>query len=621
MLYTNHHFTDAQLLDIISNSITATAIYTGDDVIINAVNERMLDFWGRDESVIGKPLAEALPELINQPFIGILQNVWRIGETYEAKSVPADIVVDGRLQTFYFDFIYKALKNADGSTYCVLHTSNDVTAEVKAKQAVQSNEQRFHSLMNHSPVAMGMLSGSDLIIEMANLPLLNIWYKSAEEVIGKPLLKAFSNPYQQSYPEHLKKVLLTGKAYNNPEEILWIQGPNGPLKSVLNLTYTPITDTKGQVTSILLTGIDITDQVHYRQTMNHAQEQFKLAIESAELGTWNFDAATRSFQPSGRFKELYGYYNYEEMPDNAAISQITAEYREKVITAINAAFDGNEDFKIDYPIVRAHSNEISWMQANGKLYRDGNGKPEHLSGIILDITDQKQQIAQQNDFIAMASHELKTPVTSIKGLAQVIELMLRKEGNFKMADMALKLQNQVGRLITLIGDLLDITKLQAGKLQFDESWFDFNTVVADTIDEMQRTTDKHDIFSNLNFHGQIFGDKERIRQVIINFISNAIKYSPEADTIIVNTTVNSGYVELYVKDFGIGIDRRHLKKVFDQFYRVTGSSEKKFKGLGLGLYISSTIIQRSGGKIWADSEVGSGSTFCFSLPVDQQVII
>ncbi|WP_462266059.1 PAS domain-containing protein [Mucilaginibacter sp.] len=615
MLYSDHAFTDTQLLDIIALSPAATAIYSGDDIVIRFANEAMLGFWGRDKSIIGLPLATAVPELQEQQFINLLQGVWHSGETYQAKGVAARLLVDHQLSTYYFDFKYEPLKNAEGAVWCILHTAKDVTAEVNSRHALQQHDERLQRVVNEIPVAIGLLTGEDMVIEMANEPLLQMWQKTAGEVFHKPFFEVFTNPYQQDYPQLLKQVMATGQAYHNAEATVYVHTATGPQKYVLSLAYTPFTDSDGKVTAILLTAIDITDKVENRNSVNLATEQFKLAIDSAELGTWTFHSESRVLIPSGRFKELYGYYAYEEMPDNAALDQIAPDYRDKVWAAMNAAFKNNEDFKIDFPIQRVHDNRTVWLRATGKQYQDSNGKTEHMSGVIIDITDQKEQIAQQNDFIAMASHELKTPVTSIKGLAQVAELMLRKEGNFKMADMLFKLQGQVGRLVTLIGDLLDITKLQAGTLQFNEEYFDFNAMVADTAEEMQRTTHKHDLICNLNFHGQVFGDKERIRQVIINFISNAIKYSPDADTVIINTSVNSGFAELWVKDFGIGIERRHLQRVFDQFYRVTGSSEKKFKGLGLGLYISSTIIQRSGGKIWADSVVGNGSTFCFSLPV------
>ncbi len=489
MLHKNNTFTDTQLLDILASSLTATAVYTGDDVVIQLANDAMLGFWGRSSAIIGMPLGEAVPELNGQPFIGWLQNVWRTGETLEDKGVAAELLINGRLQKSYFDFSYRAIKNPDGTMCCILHTAADVTAEMQAR--------------------------------------------------------------------------------NDIEE---------------------------------------------------AQDQYKLAIESAELGTWFIDAQTRAFNPSGRLKQQFGFYEDEEMTYAAALSQIDPAYRIMVNDAVEASITRGDDFKVEYPVTGYHDRATRWMRATGKLYRDEYGRPEHLSGVMIDITDQKEEIARQNDFIAMASHELKTPVTSIKGLAQVVELMLRKDGNFKMADMMFKLQNQVGRLVTLIGDLLDVTKLQAGKLQLEEEYFNFNDIVTDTVDEMQRTTNKHDIICNLNFGGQVFGDKERIRQVIINFVSNAIKYSPEADTIIINTSLNADNVELCVKDFGIGIDRQHINRVFEQFYRVTGSSEKRFKGLGLGLYISSTIIQRSGGKIWADSYLGQGSTFCFSLPVSHRLM-
>jgi signal transduction histidine kinase len=139
--------------------------------------------------------------------------------------------------------------------------------------------------------------------------------------------------------------------------------------------------------------------------------------------------------------------------------------------------------------------------------------------------------------------------------------------------------------------------------------------VKELVEDLQRTTEKHTLVEKFGITGIVFGDKERIGQVITNLITNAIKYSPQANKIIIHTRMNGNEVTLCVQDFGIGIAEDKLDKVFEQFYRVSGDMQHTFPGLGLGLYISSEIIKREGGRIWVTSKHGEGSIFCFALPL------
>ncbi len=177
------------------------------------------------------------------------------------------------------------------------------------------------------------------------------------------------------------------------------------------------------------------------------------------------------------------------------------------------------------------------------------------------------------------------------------------------------MDGQINRLTSLIGDLLDVTKINSGKLQFNDREFEFIPMVRELIEDLQRTTDKHTLVEKHEGDGVVFGDKERIGQVISNLITNAVKYSPNSEKIIIHTSLKDNEITLCVTDFGIGISQDKLDKVFEQFYRVSGNMQHTFPGLGLGLYISSEIIKREGGRIWVNSSEGKGSTFCFALPL------
>jgi signal transduction histidine kinase len=236
-------------------------------------------------------------------------------------------------------------------------------------------------------------------------------------------------------------------------------------------------------------------------------------------------------------------------------------------------------------------------------------------GTCTDIHDYKILQHQKENFLAAASHELKTPVTGIKAYAEVLETICRNKGYKEEAELLTSMGRQINRLTSLVGDLLDITKIQSGKMQFNESPFDFNELILEVTEQMKVASRRHSIDLELSKSRIVYADRNRIGQVINNLLSNAIKYSPDKNKIVVRSSATETDVFLYVDDFGIGIAKDQLGKVFEQFYRVTGDKQNTFPGFGIGLYISAEIIKRQHGKIWVESIEGKGSTFCFTLPV------
>jgi signal transduction histidine kinase len=252
--------------------------------------------------------------------------------------------------------------------------------------------------------------------------------------------------------------------------------------------------------------------------------------------------------------------------------------------------------------------------------KDEDGRIQMWVGTSTDIQDIKEMDQQKDSFLSMASHELKTPVTTIKAYGQIAEALLEKKGDTETLALIKKMGTQVNRLTNLIGDLLDITRIQKGKLHYNEGFFEINDVVKEVVDDMQKTSGTHHIQYIPDDNEKIYGDQEKISQVLNNLISNAIKYSPQADKIIVGTHLKDNGVEISIKDFGIGIPSKEQHLVFEQFYRVTGNNQSTFPGMGIGLFICSEITKMHGGKIWADSGLGEGSTFHVWLPKDHRSI-
>ena len=255
-----------------------------------------------------------------------------------------------------------------------------------------------------------------------------------------------------------------------------------------------------------------------------------------------------------------------------------------------------------------------WYVAHALPFKDSDQKILGWFGVCTDIEDQKSDMERKDEFISMASHELKTPVTSLRAYTQILMMNLEGGESKGALTMLTKMDKQINKLTSLIGDLLDVSKANAGQLNFYFEKIDFNEMVQEVVSVMQLSAGSHIIELNLADTKIVDGDRNRLEQVVINLISNAIKYSPNSGRIIVSSFNKNDEIKLCVQDFGIGIPLSEQSKLFSRFFRV---NENTFPGLGLGLYICNEIIKRHFGTMDFKSEDGKGSTFCFSIPVSR----
>lgn len=218
--------------------------------------------------------------------------------------------------------------------------------------------------------------------------------------------------------------------------------------------------------------------------------------------------------------------------------------------------------------------------------------------------------SKKDEFLSIASHELKTPLTSIKAFNQ---LMLRNKDPEKQAVFVEKSADHISRLEKLINDLLDVSRINAGKMEYNMETFNLGQMLKDSIESVRHIAAQHEIILQNEVDVDYTGDRLRLEQVVNNFLTNAIKYSPSGKKVIVNTQLTDENLIVSVQDFGIGISQEHLDKLFERYYRVDNTA-MRFEGLGLGLFISSEILRRHRGDFWIESEPGKGSTFFFRLP-------
>ena len=235
--------------------------------------------------------------------------------------------------------------------------------------------------------------------------------------------------------------------------------------------------------------------------------------------------------------------------------------------------------------------------------------------LVVMNDDLKQNDQRKNDFIGMVSHELKTPLTSLSGYIQMLQVKADKHQDVFFSAAIQKANKQVDKMTLMINSFLNISRLDSGKIQIDFELFDVAQLIKEVEDETDNIISSHNIsFAHIE-STFINADHDKIGHVITNLISNAVKYSSNGTTIKIACVADNGWVQVSVEDQGMGIAPKDLERLFDRYYRVEGDHMKTISGFGIGLYLCAEIIQRHGGKIWVTSEFGIGSTFYFSLPM------
>jgi signal transduction histidine kinase len=278
---------------------------------------------------------------------------------------------------------------------------------------------------------------------------------------------------------------------------------------------------------------------------------------------------------------------------------VPLKIQDKVIGVISFASTGEKHFtKRDLSLAEELAKRAALAIENARLFQQSQAA-----------------IRARDDFMKMVSHELKTPVTSLKAYVQVMEREFQKKGDTTAFMRVKKMDTQLSSMTRLITELLDLSRIQTGKLVYHKKLFSMDVLVRGIVEEMQLTTNHHRILIKGQTNKSVYADRDRIGQVLINLISNAIKFSKEQGSVVVSVKDNVHDITVSVQDFGIGIPKEHQKRVFEQFYQVSDDTRQTFPGLGIGLYLSSDIIKNHHGRISVESSEGHGSTFSFTLPL------
>jgi two-component system CheB/CheR fusion protein len=429
-----------------------------------------------------------------------------------------------------------------------------------------------------------------------------------ESDIGRPLSNISTNIKFETIIDDIKKVLTEGCVVTKE-----IETNNGKWYQIMTMPYIQLADQKRN--GAIITFNDITELKRIQQELDISNKMLNLAIDAAAMGIGSINIQTRKFVSSQRFKEMFNFDPDEEMPYEAVIKQIDTEYQSLVKNAIEDSINKGCKCDVEFPIKGFHDKKLRWIKGVGNLSYDIDGKPGYFTGVLHDITLHKQDELRKNDFIGMASHELKTPLTSLQAYVQMLAARAKKDGDTFAVNALNKANLQVKKMTKLINGFLNVSSFEAGKIYLNEQTFEMNDLLNEIVEDFLLTTTSHDISLLPGLSLTVYADRDKIGQVIANFLSNAVKYSPNGKNIKLACTEAEGMAIVSVTDEGIGVNIYDREKLFDRYFRVKNEQTQQISGFGLGLYLSAEIIRQHKGTVWVESEIGMGAAFYFSLPL------
>ncbi|GAC1587045.1 MAG: hypothetical protein NVS4B1_30410 [Ktedonobacteraceae bacterium] len=456
------------------------------------------------------------------------------------------------------------------------------------------------------------------------------WNEGATAVFGYTAQEMLGNTLTILYPEtdrhqshaeleHIRE----GQDYNSE----WKGQRKDGTVVWIDIKTTLLRTSEGMPIGFIGVGKDITARKQLEEQLRQSRDQLKIILQHIADGITVQDKSGSLIYANDAGAKLTGFASAQEML-MFDVETLRAHYLERFemkdesgqpisFTNLPAtkALQGQSYAEALVNYIDTHTGKSLWSVVKASPILDETGQVQYAVNIFSDLTERMELEQRKDEFIGMASHELKTPITSLKGYTQLLKRKLEKQKLPDSVAILNKMEIQLTRLTHLISDLLDVSKIRAGKLDYAQESIDFDAFVHDIAETFQHITTTHLITIHGASHTYIVGDSDRLGQVFSNLISNAVKYSPQANHVDIFLTTSQNTVTVSIQDYGIGISKEHQQKIFDRFYRVSDAHDKTFPGLGMGLYISSEIVKQHGGRLWVESAESKGTTFFITFPV------
>lgn len=567
------------------------------------------------KEVLGKHLFEILPFLKeageDKSFIDTLA-----GKNVTCHERPYFVAKTGRRG--FFEPNYSPLKDVSGKVIGGLGIIKDITEHKmtederkSTEEALKESKSKYRDLYDSLRDGIVKTDMKGKILECNQSYSEMLGYRKNE--IKNLTYQMLTPPKWHKMEEKIVKNQIIKRGYSDVYEKEYIK-KDGTVFPV-NLRVWLVKNEQGEPDRTWAIVRDITEHKRIDEALRESEAKFRSVMQSAHDAIISTDSVGKIIFWNRGAEVIFGYTEKE-------------------------VFGRTLEFLMPKSYQPQHREGLRRVNATGKshifgktvemrgLRKDGSEFPLELSlalwkmrekifytGIIRDITERKELERRKDEFISTASHELKTPITSMKIFTEILQKIFEKNKDKQTIHYLLRIDEQIDRLTNLVNGLLDVSRIQSGRLSLRKEWFSLKKIIRETVEIFQATTKAHKMIIQGKMKGRIFADKGRINQVIINLLSNAIDYSPKDSKIIVTIRASKNIAFISIKDYGSGIAKKHQEKIFDPFYRVSEIGTKSAPGLGMGLYISAGIIRQHGGGIGVKSGKGKGSTFYFTIPI------
>lgn len=597
----------------------AMALSDAEGIVLSA-NPAYFRLYGfMPEDVVGKAFSIIFPQ--EQQEWAAVQ--YRALFESEQRTVPFESTIqhaDGtiRIVESTYDFLIQ-----HGRRIAMISIIRDITQRKQAQEQLRASEERFRILMERSADAIALLDKNGRRMYATPASKRVIGYEPTESV-GEEIF-GYIHPEDVQMVQQVLAAIIQQPGKSLPTQFrvrhkqghwVWVEGTG------TNLLAHP------DIEAVVVNYRDITERKHLEIAIRQSKQQLEVILQNIADGISVQDAQGNVVYMNDAGAYLCGYSSSAEV---MAIADFQAQRTNTLQRFDMYDEQGNMFSPRDLPGSRALRGELHpqaivqyrvkglpgnrWSLVKAQPILDEDGQVQLAVTVFSDITEAYEAEKRKDEFIGIASHELKTPLTTMKGLTQLVKRRLEKQEESGLLPILTTIESQINRVIRLVNDLLDVSKIQAGQFDVAHETINLDELLHAIVEMAQLTYDTHTITLQGSSHGSVRGDRDRLEQVFLNLIHNAIKYSPQAHTVTVCIIPKHGVVLVRVRDEGVGIPMEQQRKIFERFYRVSTEGTRAVQGLGMGLYISSEIVKHHGGEITVESEEGKGSTFIVSLPL------
>ncbi|WP_175634000.1 ATP-binding protein [Pedobacter ghigonis] len=612
-------------VSIVLNSRFPMFIWWGNDLIqfYNDAYRPSLGNQGKHPAALGQRGEDCWQEIwpVIKPLI---DQVLSGGESTWSEDQLIPIYRNNRLEDVYWTFSYSKLLDEQGAIAGVLVTCTETTKQITALREVNSAKQELEFAINAAN--LGTWDLNPLTNRFIGNERLKSWFGLEEdaEIALSSATEVIIEQDRERVIESIAKAMQFGSDDYDIEYT--ILNPLNPQPRLVRAVGKAIFNQEKEVVRFSGTLQDITkerDALKQLKDVHHglelALDQSRLSKIAAQLGTFDMDLIQGTLEWDDRCRELFGISHHDEVSyERDFVNGLHPDDRARILNIIEDVFDKAKTdgkYDVEYRTVGAEDGRVRWVRAKGKTYFDASGIPSRFIGSVLDITEQKTDELRKNDFIGMVSHELKTPLTSLKGYIQILNHKAKINADNFAINALSKADIQIGKMSQLINGFLNVSRLEAGKISIDLKTVDLREIIEEVEEELKMISTTHLIGIIANERIMVQADRDKIGSVISNLLGNAIKYSPLGSQIEISCDTQDRFARVMVKDEGPGIKAQDRERLFERFYRVGGAESHTVPGFGIGLYLCAEIIARHNGEIGVTSEPGKGSTFYFLLPL------